>query len=314
MRVVNARRALTCVLVCAMAMLGGAVLASSASAKTKSRDGRCDSGEFCLYFHSGNKGAISDFRDSVDDYGKSQPRCYDFKGTKDGHGKCVKNNTAAVWNRTSRTVRVFYNSNFAGPHQDIKPRFKGNLNSSVKNKNASHEFLTSGPTGCHTDGTDSKRPSTILVYRTGSHRVERVDFKTYVKNVLPNEWPASWRRESLRAGAVAVKNFGWYHALHSIKKTSDGRCFDVYDSTASQVYRPGSATASTNAAVNDTWGTRVLRNGHILQTQFCSNAKACGHRPAGSSMSQTGSQQLAGQGKSYRTILRYYYSDIDLLS
>ena len=31
-------------------------------------------------------------------------------------------------------------------------------------------------------------PTTILVYRVSRDRVDRVTFKTYVKNVLPNEW------------------------------------------------------------------------------------------------------------------------------
>ena len=62
--------------------------------------------------------------------------------------------------------------------------------------------------------------------------VERVAFKTYVKNVLPNEWMTSWPAASLEAGAMAVKSFGWYWALHSARKTPAAQCFDVYDNTA----------------------------------------------------------------------------------
>ncbi|GAA4235285.1 hypothetical protein GCM10022254_42230 [Actinomadura meridiana] len=114
------------------------IVASPASAA--SRNGKCESGEFCYYFNSGNKGSISDFTGSVGDYGTTQPSCYDFKGAGNGKGKCVKNNAASVWNKSSKTVRVYFNSNYGGKYQDFKAGAKGNLNSSLKNQNASHEF------------------------------------------------------------------------------------------------------------------------------------------------------------------------------
>ena len=79
--------------------------------------------------------------DSLDDYGTTQPSCYEFKGAGNGKGMCVKNNAASVWNRTSKTVRVYFNSNFAGAHQDFAAGAKGNLNATLKNQNASHELL-----------------------------------------------------------------------------------------------------------------------------------------------------------------------------
>src|ERR1700712_3299716 len=91
---------------------GAAVLAAPAAAA--GRDGTCNSGEFCYYFNSGEAGSVSDFTDSLDDYGATQPSCYEFKGAGNGKGLCVKNNAASVWNRTCKTVRVFFNSNFAG--------------------------------------------------------------------------------------------------------------------------------------------------------------------------------------------------------
>jgi len=65
-------------------------------------------------------------------------------------------------------------------------------------------------------------PTTILVYRVSRDRVDRVAFKTYVKNVLPNEWISSWPSASLGAGAMAVKSYGWYWALHSTWTTPSG--------------------------------------------------------------------------------------------
>ncbi|AWS49119.1 hypothetical protein DKM19_42185 [Streptosporangium sp. 'caverna'] len=170
------------------------------------------------------------------------------------------------------------------------------------------------PTGCKTDGTHGKLPTTILVYRKSLNRVDRVEFKTYIKNVLPNEWPSYWPAESLRAGAIAVKNFGWYWALRSASKTPSGQCYDVSDHTASQVYKPGSATAATNAAVDATWGTRMTRNGEIFKAQYCSTTTACGHWVTGDWMSQTGSRDKAKAGWSHSRILKDYYKGIVLTS
>ncbi|WP_141582586.1 SpoIID/LytB domain-containing protein [Actinomadura sp. WMMA1423] len=298
----------------AMALGGAALVSASAPASAAGRDGVCDGGEFCYYFNSGNEGSVSDFTGSVADYGTAQPSCYDFKGAGNGQGKCVKNQAASVWNRSTKTVRVYYNSNYGGTYQDFKAGAKGNLNSSLKNQNASHKFLSSTepPTGCKTDGTDSKLPSSILVYRVSLNRVDRVTFKTYVKNVLPNEWVSSWPTESLKAGAMAVKSHGWYWALHSTRKTPGGQCFDVYDTTSSQVYKPGSAKASTSSAVDATWGTRMTRGGKILEAHYCSTTTACGGWVTGDWMSQYGSRDKANAGQSYSTILKAYYSGITL--
>ena len=294
-----------------VALAGTVLVAGSASAA--SRDGTCNSGEFCYFYNSNQVGSVSDFTDSQDDYGATQPSCYEFKGAGAGRGLCVKNHAASVWNRTGRTVRVYFNSNFAGAHQDFAAGAKGNLNGTLKNNNASHELLrASAPTGCKTDGTNSTLPSSILVYRVGSGKVERVAFKTYVKNVLPNEWVSSWPAASLDAGAMAVKSYAWYWALHSTRKTSGGQCFDVYDSTSSQVYRPGSAVSSTSAAVDRTWGTRMTRSGNILQAHYCATQTACGAWVAGNWMSQYGSRDQARAGKGYATILRSCYSGIVL--
>ncbi|MCP9970707.1 peptidase inhibitor family I36 protein [Actinomadura madurae] len=119
---------------------GGTVLAAAPPASAAARDGVCDTGEFCYYFNSGNRGSVSDFTGSVADYGTAQPSCYDFKGPGDGRGKCIKNAAVSAWNRTSTTVRVYYNSNHAGPYQDFSPSAKGDLNPTLKNQNASHQF------------------------------------------------------------------------------------------------------------------------------------------------------------------------------
>lgn len=116
------------------------VLAAVSPAYAAARDGHCDSGEFCYYYNSGEAGSISDFTSSLGNYGTTQPSCYDFKGAGNGKGKCVKNNAASVWNRTGKTVTVYYNSNYGGAHQSFAAGAKGNLNATLKNNDASHHI------------------------------------------------------------------------------------------------------------------------------------------------------------------------------
>ncbi len=122
--------------------LGGAAAALASPASAASRNGVCESGEFCYYYNSNNAGSVSDFTGSVANYGTEQPSCYDFRG-RAAEGLCIKNEAASVWNRSSKTVRVYYNSNYGGTYQDFKAGAKGNLNSSLKNQNASHQFSPS---------------------------------------------------------------------------------------------------------------------------------------------------------------------------
>jgi len=301
----------TGILAVILSMFLGVVVAPGA-AYAADRDGVCDNGEFCYYYDRDESGSVSDFTESLDDYGTSQPTCFEFKGDGSGQGVCVKNKAASVWNRTGQTVRVYFNSNFAGTTQDFAAGAKGNLNSTLAKNNASHKLLQSTPTGCSTDGTSSRLPSSILVYRVSLGRVDRVDFKTYVKNVLPNEWVSSWPAASLDAGAMAVKSYAWYWALHSTRKTPGGDCYDVRDNTSDQVYKPNSALSSTSAAVDRTWSNRITRNGNILQAHYCSTTTACGAWVDGDWMSQYGSRDQANDGKAYKAILRYYYDDVDI--
>jgi hypothetical protein len=146
------------------------MMATATPAFAASRDGVCDTGEFCYYFNSGEAGSISDFTGSIADYGTTQPSCYDFKGAGNGKGVCVKNNAASVWNRSSKTVRVYFNSGYAGAHQDFAPGAKGNLNATLKNQNASHQFITSTPTtGCTTAGTGDPHTCAQAVAWANSH-------------------------------------------------------------------------------------------------------------------------------------------------
>jgi len=133
---------------CGAAVLGLiAATAGAAPAQAAARNGICESGEFCYYYNSYNQGSVSDFTASVADYGTSQPDCYEFKGPGAGQYQCIKNNAASVWNRSTVTVRVYYNSNYGGTYMDVTPGYKGQLSTALYNQNASHKFGTGGLTG-----------------------------------------------------------------------------------------------------------------------------------------------------------------------
>lgn len=114
-------------------------------------------------------------------------------------------------------------------------------------------------------------PSTIRVLMTREEpdRVEVVDFQSYLRVVLPEEWVAGWQDadgtpESLRAGAVSVRTFGWYHVLHPQNPN-----YDLTDTT--QTYIPDDPRANhpnTNQAIADTAGQYLTYNGAMLWARY----------------------------------------------
>ncbi|GAA1689222.1 hypothetical protein GCM10009765_43250 [Fodinicola feengrottensis] len=179
---------------------------------------------------------------------------------------------------------------------------------------------TVGPlasTGCNGHYDDNNPPASIRVLITATGSIVTVPFEQYVKDVLPNEWIASWSAAALQAGAMAAKTYAWYWTNHSGDRTSGGQCFDVYDSTSSQVYKAGSHQPSTDAAVDATWPVSMHRGGAIFESQYRANltgnnGEGCGAGADGSKMSQYGSQACAVAGYSYQRILTTYYSGITL--
>jgi len=157
-------------------------------------------------------------------------------------------------------------------------------------------------------------PNTIRVRVTGwaycdlsrPYTVQVLDFRDYVKHVLPNEWGASWHRESLRAGAMAAKMYAWYQIARG-GKWPDA---DVYDSTCDQVYRPNIAYASTNAAVDDTWGWRLMRGNQLVATYYRAYFSQCQDAGlAGDCMGQWDSKAMADAGSTWPQILLYFYAN-----
>jgi hypothetical protein len=126
--------------VLALVIGAGALAGVTPAQAATARDGVCESGEFCYFFNSDDAGSVSDFTSSVSNLGDTQPSCYEFRGSGAGHGVCVKNHAASVWNRSSKPVTVYYNSGYGGTSQTIAAGDRANLKAGLKNENASHRF------------------------------------------------------------------------------------------------------------------------------------------------------------------------------
>lgn len=164
---------------------------------------------------------------------------------------------------------------------------------------------------CSSWTSQSDPPPTIRVFRHVTGEVETVDFRAYTKNVLSREWIGSWTTESLRSGALAVKHYAWYQVLHwRGGVNAAGACFDLRDDTYDQVYDPAQATwSSAAAAVDATWGTRVLKDGSIFPTYYNAGTanEACGVNTTGWKLWQWGSQACGLAGKTAAEIMLIYY-------
>ncbi len=161
------------------------------------------------------------------------------------------------------------------------------------------------------------RPPTIRVYRTvGPARgtVQVVPFRQYVTTVLSAEFGAAAPVEALRAGAVAVKDYGWYYTLVWRGHSAPGGhgCYDVVDNTWDQLYWPERYRPSERdvQAVRDTWPVTVRKNGAFLLTGYRPGVRgtACGKDADGWRLYQASAYRCALDGMLYPEILRTYYA------
>lgn len=90
--------------------------------------------------------------------------------------------------------------------------------------------------------------------------INMLDMEDYLKGVVPNEMPASWHKESLKAQAIAARSY----AANMMLLTS---------TAASQVYRGyTSEDTRANTAIKETEGLLVKYNGKPIQTFFFSTS------------------------------------------
>jgi hypothetical protein len=155
-------------------------------------------------------------------------------------------------------------------------------------------------------------PPTIRVGRA-SGAVDVVDFRTYVGRVMAKEWnvrPAA----ALEAAAVAVKQYAWYYALAGNWRksyvNSNGRCYDVKDSTSDQIYRhDADVLPRVWSAVDATWGITVRKSGSFFLTTYrAGQSVKCGSDAIGTRLFAKSVIDCANRGLSRAEIQHTYYS------
>lgn len=103
----------------------------------------CTAGFVCLYYNSSayGWGAVFATAAPISDYKNWQ--FYAGKNGSAGAGLSVKNHAASVDSWGNSTFRIYYNSGYscAVACQDIPAQGSADLNSSLKNNNASGKFL-----------------------------------------------------------------------------------------------------------------------------------------------------------------------------
>jgi SpoIID/LytB domain protein len=107
-------------------------------------------------------------------------------------------------------------------------------------------------------GTSSKRRDTVNV----------VGLENYVRGVVPDEMPASWRQPALAAQAVAARTYAVRH-----RGANPNRYYHVDDTISYQVYGGASAEDTrADRAISLTKGTIVTYGGAPALTEFSSSS------------------------------------------
>jgi hypothetical protein len=157
-------------------------------------------------------------------------------------------------------------------------------------------------------------PNSIRVLRKDG-RVEKVSFRRYVAVVMgSSEWPYWMPQAALEVGAVAVKQFAWYHTLAGHHRSSyynaRGHCYDVRDGTRDQIYRPERARIRDNMlrAIDKTWSISLRRNGNFILTPYRAGERnPCASDADGRKLFQKSVMDCARRGWSPRRIHATYY-------
>jgi hypothetical protein len=165
-------------------------------------------------------------------------------------------------------------------------------------------------------------PPTIRVLRTygpAAGTVQIVSLRPYVENVMAWEWPSTYPSETLKAGAVAIKQYAWYYAIHYRGKTArNGACYDVVDSTADQLYRPETRSAATahRSAVAAGWRYAMHKSGALFLSGYAPGADVgCGTDSTGYRLYQHSARRCGLAGLAMEGILReYYYPNLDVFT
>jgi hypothetical protein len=158
--------------------------------------------------------------------------------------------------------------------------------------------------------------------------VQEVDFRQYVATTMAVEWPESYPLETLKAGAVATRQFAWYYVINPRGGSVDlpdgtSACYDVVDTTIDQYYYPekhgpglpDGPGRKIMSAIADTWDVtlRKFSPGPATSRFFLTGYRAgttdvCGADANGFKLYHRSTRACGLDGLRYREILRRYLS------
>ena len=74
-------------------------------------------------------------------------------------------------------------------------------------------FVAGSASDCSSHVSLTRPPDSIRVLKVRSGRIVVVPFRKYVVTVMGKEWPSYLPQAVVEAGAVAVKQYAWYHMI-----------------------------------------------------------------------------------------------------
>ena len=181
-------------------------------------------------------------------------------------------------------------------------------------------------------------PKQIRVLRTAAtsppkkvkNTVQTVDFYQYVATVMAAEWPERYPIETLKAGAIATKQFAWYYVRNyrgGVKwKNGKKHCYDVVDSTTDQWYRPEkygpgkslwpAKGSKIRQAMDATWDVSLRKYKYstgvseffLTGYRAGSSSAACGADATGFKLFHNSTLKCGYDGLTYDEILRKYFN------
>ena len=130
------------------ALLGAALLIGTSAPSASASYGRCDAGEFCMWFGPNQWGGIYQF-------GGNDPNLHNDRFERIQTSAIVGNNTASVRNKGTADpggridVVVFTEPQFRGSGGCIRRGAAGNLPAFWQNKISSYAWVTRGACGAY---------------------------------------------------------------------------------------------------------------------------------------------------------------------
>lgn len=184
----------------------------------------------------------------------------------------------------------------------IDPQVKADLDKASQKPNTITPRSMTSPSG------------NIKVYIVGTGELLSLSLDNYVKQVLTNEWIASWDIKALRAGALTCKTYGWYN-MERTRRPASAYGAHVTDQSASyQRFVKGSDLPQTNNAVNLESGVYLRNsNGECFDATHIRGTPGEAGPAFTGIMSQYGTQYIATTYPEYDiyTIVSYYFSFVN---